>query len=230
MFQLELARFQQAALEMVPDRSVLVRGCHRQPPGRELYALVGSKRLRLDLMPHLECRVVELYPLLFFDRQCGEVDDRIPAQLGFSRVNRFFLVVDRSRGKSRFGSVSGGLVLDRAWRGFGLGGYLMAQLVSWGKAHYPASAVSTEHLDLRRIEVERAVLNGFCRWAGFDIVFHGDEEATCWVKRMERLCGEYNRERVAELAELPPGDWFSPGFQGERAAQMVRREYLAPGR
>lgn len=226
MFQMELAQFEQAARERLPDEARLVLGRHWGDPRRELWGVVAARTLRLPLLPHLECRVAELWPLLFFDRDRRRVDDQLTAGLGFSRVNRFFLVADRRRGKCRFGPPHGTLALDRAWRSHGLGSYLLARLISWGIAHYPGSAVTTEHFDLEPLDIDRPILNGFCRRAGFDLIFHAPDGVTCCAKRMELLSAHYDRQRVAEVGEGAPGDWFAPVFQGEKVAALIRETWL----
>ncbi|WP_305044439.1 hypothetical protein [Geoalkalibacter sp.] len=226
MFQMELAQFEQAARERLPDEARVVSGRQWDAPHRELWGVVAARTLRLALLPHLECRVAELWPLLFFDRELAEVDDHLSAGLGFSRVNRFFLVVDRERGKCRFGPPHGTLALDRAWRGHGLGSYLLAQLISWGIAHYPGSAVTTEHFDARALDIDRAVLNAFCRRAGIELIFHAPDGATCCAKRMNLLHPHFDRQRVEEQAPGNPGDWFTPMFQGAKVAELIRATWL----
>lgn len=222
MFQMELSQFEQAAKEQRPTRAVLVCGRHWQDDGRELYAVAALKEMRLDMLPHRECMVGELYPLTFYDRRNGQIDDELSARLGYTRVNRFFLLVDQARGKCRFGPPYGQIGLDSAWRSYGLGGYLMAQLIAWGRERYPGAAVTTEHLDLSQVDVSRILLNGFCKRAGFETIFHAQDAVTCCIKRLELLNPEFNRERVTEVEELAPEHWFNPGLLGDKAADKVR--------
>ncbi len=222
MFQMELAQFEQAAKERRPDRAVLVRGKHWQDDGRELFAVVALKEIRLELLPQRDCLVAELYPLTFYNQRDGKIDDELSARLGYTRVNRFFLLVDQQRGKCRFGPPHGQIGLDSVWRSFGLGGYLMAQLIAWGRDRYPGAAVTTEHLDLSQVEVLRPLLNGFCKRAGFETIFHAQDSLTCFVKRLELLNPDYNHERVTEVEELAPEYWFVPGLLGDKAAEKVQ--------
>ncbi|MDO3378606.1 hypothetical protein [Geoalkalibacter halelectricus] len=229
MFQMELAQFEKAAGELIPEAARLVRGRLHGDAQRELWAVAAFKTLRLELMPHLECRVAELWPLLFLDRGSLRIDTALPAELGYSRVNRFFLVVDRSLGKCRFGPPHGTLALDRSWRGFGLGTYLFAQLIAWGKDHYPRCAITTEHFDLAPLDIERPVLNAFCQRAGFEIVFHAPQGVTCFAKRMELLQEGYDQQRVTEVASGVPADWFTPAFQGRRLVDEVAERWMERG-
>lgn len=222
MFHMELAQFDQAAGETIPEKVRLVRGRHWHNPQHELWAASAERTLRLPLFPHLECRIVELWPLLFFNRTNRVVDEQLCIDLGYSRVNRFFLVVDRKLGKCRFGPAQGRMALDRAWRSFGLGSYLLSRLIAWGTEHYPTCAVTTEHFELSSVDVERPSLNGFCRRAGFDVIFHAPDGVTCCIKRLELLQPEYNRERVAEIQQVAPTEWFSPTFLGSAAAGLAR--------
>ncbi len=226
-FDMQLAHFGQAADQVPADRAVLVRGSQWQQPGRHLFALVLTKKLHLELFPELECLTATLLPLLFFDE--SNVSPKTPqgTPIEYGRSNRFFLLADRSLGKCRFGPPSGGLILDAPLRAFGLGSYMLSRLIAWGKSHFPGSAVTVENIDLSRLGAEAAVVNAFCRRAGFEIIFHGGPEATCFVKRMELLADDYNRQRVTELEADIPADWLFPAVHSEKLIAHIRQYHLS---
>lgn len=226
-FDMQLARFGQAADQSPPARAVLVCGTQWRQPQRRLYALVLTHRLHLEHFPELECMTVTAVPLLFFDAGQSAPGKAHGTAIEYGQNRRFFLLADRSLGKCRFGPPDGRLVLDAPLRSFGLGSYMLSRLIAWGKANFPGSAVTIENIDLSLLGGEAALVNGFCRRAGFDVIFHGGPQATCLVKRMELLQEDYNQDRLGELEEDFPADWLFPALRTDLFVDHVRRRHLA---
>lgn len=225
-FDMQLSRFSQAADQAPPDLAVLVCGRHWQQEDRCLYALVLTKKLHLDVFPGLECMTATLVPLLFFNKANPSPGDLPGTPIQYGQNRRFFLLADRGLGKCRFGPPDGRLLLDAPLRSFGLGSYMLRRLIAWGKSCFPGSAVTVENIDISLLGGDAAVVNGFCRRAGFDIIFHGGPEATCFIKRMELLQEDYNQDRVAELEKDLTPDWLFPEVRTDLLVDHVRRRHL----